>query len=82
MTPAPFAQSRSSASGRLDQAARAVSHQRIGADCAAMVEVYKELETLGDDVVGFFAPDVGDKADAARVMLVAGVIKTLFCRLP
>ena len=63
--------------GHLDQAAGAVAHQRIGADRAAMVEVLQDLQTLGDDVVRFSAFDVHDEADAARVVLVSGIVKAL-----
>ncbi len=59
----------------LDQAAGAVADQRIGADRAAMVEIDEDFETAADDVVRFSAFDVGDKTDAARVMLVAGIIQ-------
>jgi hypothetical protein len=36
---------------------------------------------LADDLVGFLAFDVGNKAHAARVMLVARIVKALFRRL-
>ena len=45
-----------------------------------MVEIDEELQPLRDDRVGLGALDVGDKADAARVMLVARIVKTLFRR--
>jgi len=45
-----------------------------------MVEIDQELEPLAYDMVGFLAFDVGDKADAARVMLVARIVKALFWR--
>ncbi|MEJ1968043.1 MAG: hypothetical protein WDN03_05280 [Rhizomicrobium sp.] len=43
---------------------------------------YEELKALGNDFIGLFALDIGDETDAARVMLVAGVVKTLFRRQP
>src|SRR6185437_2884667 len=64
----------------LDEAAGPVTDQRIGAYGATVVEIYEELQALGDDFMGFFALDAGDESDAARVMLVAGVVQTLFRR--
>ncbi len=60
----------------LDQAAGAVADQRIGADRAAMVEVDEDLQAATDDVVRFSAFDVDDKADAARIMLVARIVES------
>ena len=60
----------------LHQAAGAVADQRIGADRAAMVEIDQDLQPAADDVVRFSALDVDDKADAARVMLVAWIVKS------
>ena len=62
--------------GDLDQAAGAVAHQRVGADRAAMVEVDQDLQARADDVVRLAALDVGDEADAARVVLVARVVQS------
>jgi hypothetical protein len=45
-----------------------------------MVQVYEKLEALADDAVGFLTFDVGDKAHAARVMLMPRIVKTLFRR--
>ena len=73
----PFAEQRI---GNLDQDAGAVAHQRIGAHRAAMIQIDEKLQALADDLMGLGALDVGDKADAARVMLVARVVKTLFRR--
>jgi hypothetical protein len=39
--------------GNLDQDARAVAEQRVGADRAAMVEVGEDLQRLADDGVRF-----------------------------
>ena len=66
--------------GDLDQAAGAVAHQRVGADGAAVVEIDQDLQALADDVVRLPALDVGHEADAARVVLVARVVKPLFLR--
>jgi hypothetical protein len=45
-----------------------------------MVEIDQELEALADDAMGFLAFDVGDKAHAARVMLMPRIVKSLFWR--
>ncbi len=69
----------------LDHAAGAVAHQRVGADRAAMVEVDEDLQAAADDVVRFSALDIDDKADAARIMLVARIVESSagpFCRHP
>ena len=66
--------------GNLNQDAGAIAHQRIGAHRAAMVEIDQKLQAQPDDLMGLGALDVGDKANAASVMLVARVIKTLFRR--
>ncbi len=60
----------------LDHAAGAVAHQRVGADRAAMVEVDEDLQAAADDVVRFSALDVDDKADAARIVLVARIVES------
>src|SRR5262249_14522721 len=65
----------------LDHAAGAVADQRVGADRAAVIEVYQDLQTAADDVVRFSAFDVDDKANAARIMLVAGIVEPWSSRL-
>jgi hypothetical protein len=45
-----------------------------------MVKIDEKLQALADDAVGLLAFDVGDKAHAAGIMLVPGVIKTLLLR--
>ena len=62
----------------LQQQAGAVTCFRIAAACAAMGEVDENLESLLNDVVGLAALDVSYKADAASIMLVLGVVETLF----
>jgi hypothetical protein len=42
-----------------------------------MKQVDQDLEGLADDGVGTHALDVHDEAHAARIVLVAGVIKSL-----
>ncbi len=73
----PFAQQQV---GNLDQAARAIAHFGIGAHRAAMIQIDKELKALRDDIMGFFAFDIGDESHTAGVMLVGGVIKPLLRR--
>jgi len=65
----------------LDHAAGAVAHQRVGADRAAVIEIDQNLQTAADDIVRLSALYVRNKADAARVVLVARIIEALFaCR--
>ena len=45
--------------------------------CAAVVEVFQDLERLGNDRMAFRALDMGDKADAAGVMFVTRIIEAL-----
>jgi hypothetical protein len=40
-----------------------------------MLKVHQELDALGDDVVGFLPLDMRDKADAAGVVFVPGIIQ-------
>ena len=63
--------------GDLEQDARAVAVQRIGARRARCVRLLEDLEALRDDVVALPALDVRDEADAARVVLVCGVVESL-----
>ena len=51
--------------GQLDQDARAVAEQRVGANRAAVVEVLQDLQRLGDDRMAFPALDMGDEAHTA-----------------
>jgi hypothetical protein len=66
--------------GGLDHAARAVAHQRIGADGAAMVEIDQDLQALAHDGVRFPPLDVGHEADAAGIVFVAWVVQSLLLR--
>ena len=54
----------------LNQDARAVAGLRIAAAGAAVRQVDQNLDALQDDVVRLPAFDIGDKADAAGVVLV------------
>ena len=61
--------------GDLDQDARAVAHQLVGADGAAMVEVLEDLQALRDDRMRALALDVRHEADAAGIVLVRCVVQ-------
>ena len=65
---------------QLDQDAGAVALQRIGARRAAMRQVLEDRERLRDDRVRLLALDVRDEPEAARIVLVRRVIKTLAAR--
>ena len=64
----------------LRQHAAAVAERRVGADGAAMVEIDEDLQALLQDGVRLAAVHVGDDADAARIALVRGIVKTLRAR--
>ena len=66
--------------GDLHQNARAIAHQRIGADGTAMRQVFQDEQAVLDDLVRLLALHMRDEADAAGIMLVARIIKTLFFR--
>ena len=66
--------------GNLDQDAGAVALQRIGAGRAAMRQVLEDLQALRDDRVRLLALDVGDEAEAAGVVLVRRIVKSLLRR--
>lgn len=53
--------------GDLDQDARTVAHQLVGADRATVVEVLEDLETLLHDAMSLLPLDVRDEAHAARI---------------
>ena len=61
----------------LDQNSRAIAGLRIATASAAMRQVDQNLDALQDDVVRLPPLDVGDKADAASVMLVLRAVKSL-----
>jgi hypothetical protein len=42
-----------------------------------VVEIQEDLQALADDVMGPASLDVDDKAHAARIVLVPGVIESL-----
>ena len=61
----------------LDQDAGAIAGFWIAAAGAAMRQVEQHLDSLLDNVVTFMAADVGDKTNAAGVVLVRGIVKSL-----
>jgi hypothetical protein len=66
----------------LDQDAAAVAHLRVGADRAAVAEVLQHREPVLDDAVRPDVLHVGDEADAARILLLRGIVETLLLRQP
>ena len=61
----------------LNQHARAVAGFRVATARAAMRQVDQNLDSLDDDVVRLVASHTGHEADAASVVLVARIVKTL-----
>src|SRR5690606_25799898 len=58
----------------LHEDAGAVAGARVGADGAAMLEVFENLQAVFNDLVRLAPLDVGDEADAAGVALEARVV--------
>ena len=61
----------------LDEHARPVALERIGAGRPAVREIREDLEPLRDDFAALLALDVGDEAEAAGVVLVARIVESL-----
>ena len=61
----------------LDQDAGAVAGFRIAAARSAVRQIDQNLYALDDDFVRFLTFDVGNEADTAGVVLVAGIVKSL-----
>ncbi len=57
----------------LNENARAVARERVGADGAAMLEVLEDGERVGDELVRRPPLEIGDEADAAGVVLAFAV---------
>jgi len=66
--------------GNLNQDARAVALQGVGAHRAAVVDVFQDFQPLQDDVVRLLALDMGDEAHATGVVFVCRVVESLFPR--
>ena len=64
----------------LNEDARAVARVVLMPDRAAMIQVDQDLLTVRDELMGFFALDVDDKANAARIVLKLRVVESLFHR--
>src|SRR4029077_17053290 len=54
-----------------------VTHARIGADRAAMLEVAENAQPVFDDLVRLAALDVRDEADAAGILVERRIVETL-----
>src|SRR5208282_2153063 len=63
--------------GNLDQHAGAVAGLRITPASPAVRQVDQDFDPFQNDVMGFFAGDVGHKADPTSIMLVARIVKAL-----
>ena len=63
--------------GDLNEDPGAISGERIGAYRAAMGNVAKEPHPLPDDVVARPVADIHDETDAARIVLMSGVVESL-----
>ena len=61
----------------LNQHTGAVAGFRIAAASAAVRQIDQNLNALEDDVVRFLAFDIGHKADAAGIVLVSRIVKSL-----
>ena len=61
----------------LEEDAGAVAGVGLAAGGAAMVEIFEHLDALTQNGVGGAALQIGDEADAARVVLKPRIIKTL-----
>ena len=66
--------------GDLNQAASAVTHQRVRADRAAMIQVHQDLQPAPDQFVRFSALDIRHEANAAGVVLQGRIIEALRLR--
>ena len=65
----------------LNQDTRAVAHQGVRTDRAAVVEVFQNLECLPHDRMAFLAFDVCHKTNTTGVVFVGGVVQTLMLQI-
>ncbi len=63
----------------LHQNASAIAHQRIGTDRTAMGEVFQHLEAAFHDLMRLLALHMRNETNAARIMFIARIIKSLRC---
>ena len=61
----------------LHEDARAVAGERVGADGAAMGQIFEDLQTVLDDLAARPAFQIGDEADAAGIVLVLRIVESL-----
>ena len=61
----------------LHEHASAVAGKRVGADGAAMGQIFEDLETVLDDRVARPRLQVGDEADAAGIMFSLRIVESL-----
>ena len=66
--------------GHLDENAGAITGVHLATARAAVVEIQKNCQRLGDDFVGLPAFDIDHKTHAASIMLELRVIQALFGR--
>ena len=60
--------------GQLDEDAGTIAQQRVGANRAAMIQVFEDFQRLGNNPMTFSALDMGNKAHPARVMFVPRIV--------
>ena len=61
----------------LDQNAGAIARFRVATAGAAMRQIDQDLNALQNNVVASLSANAGHKPNSARIMFVAGVVKTL-----
>jgi hypothetical protein len=64
----------------LDQDTGTIARQRVGPDRAAVRQVNQYLQSLADSVVTCLTFDMCYESDAACIMFMAWIIKTLLLR--
>src|SRR2546426_1984231 len=66
----------------LEQDTSPIARILLAATRAAVIQIFQDGQRLLDDLAGFIALDIDHEADAARVVLEFGIIKSLFRREP
>ena len=61
----------------LHQNSGTISGVRLTAGSAAVIKINQDFKRLADYLVGFFPLHIGDKTDAAGVMLELRIVKSL-----
>jgi hypothetical protein len=62
---------------QLNEDASAVTHESVSTHGTPVVEVFEDLERLAHDGMGLLPLDMGHKANAARIVLVGGVVQAV-----